>query len=513
MRNFRVLFLVPLLLLLATGVAYAAFDNSHHDLRSYAAQTEGCFHCHGRTDTNNLGAQTANFGNVGGLCLARCHSGTGILAASGTLVPVPAPSVDPATYNTNTPAQDYTVVYFTRSHGRSKANLTLNGTAINLAGSPAATWPYMQNNTTPPDIECTSCHAVHDNQNAPFLWYPLAASGTNTRDGFCDRCHTGRSTNSLQGAPDGNHPVDFAVDNAVSAARTGNGRHGRRIVLQKYGSGGTVPIFDIANPAASALIGAPGTNWSMGGHLTSGVNAAQVNWTVSPSTQQMGCYTCHAAHRTTVNGENNLVVVQNFDAATGWNPLCVGCHGASTTRAQDIVEIGVGTTIWGHEVGANTDGTPGTAPYTSSVGGFQFLIANPTFTQPQNGNQFGNQGEIMCTTCHKVHGGVAGSMSIANLGQGTQAVCKRCHTGVGIPNLNDFSKTGSTATGHNVANSHHVTRGTFAAGTVAQANETLNANLTINNPSWRNTGTGLGDYATGMDCADCHTFNNTAHNW
>ena len=506
MRNARILLLVPLVLLLTAGVSYAAFDNSHHDLRSYAAAKEGCFHCHGRYDASNLGAQANNFGNVGGLCLARCHSGAGILGASATLQPTPAPSVNPADYTAATPAADYSVVYFTRSHGRVKANLTLNGTTTDLATGGASTWPYMGSGVA--EIECTSCHAVHDNANAPFLWAPLASTSASALDGFCDKCHTERATQNLTGAPNGNHPVDFIIDNVAASTRATNGRHPRRILVQKYGASGNVPIFDIANPAASALVNT-GTSWSMGGHLTSGQNAAMVNWTGGGSTQQMGCYTCHAAHRNTVNNENNLVVVENFDAATGWNPLCVGCHGASTTRANDINEWQVGMSAWGHPVGANTDVAAG--QYTSSVGNFKFAVATPTYTNPQNGNQFGNQGEVMCTTCHKVHGGTG--MLVANVGQGTKAVCKSCHTGVGIPNQNDASKGGTVTTGHNVANAHHATRGSFTAGTVVQANETSSANLTIVDPSWRNTTTGLGDFATGMDCADCHTFNGTAHNW
>jgi hypothetical protein len=512
MGKSKVLLIVPLMLMLAVSISYAAFDNSHHDMRSYATETEGCFHCHGRSDTNALGAQPDNFGNVGGLCLARCHiGGGGILGDINQVVPDTAPSVDTADYTTST-AGDYTAVYFSSSHNRTPGNLK-DGTGAAVTWPPSGVnWPYLASGT---DIECTSCHSVHDNANAPFLWDPLYAASAQT--GFCDRCHQGRSTQNLTGAPDGMHPVDFAVDNTAASTRTGNTRNGRRIVIQKYGlasGAGTVDVFDVNNVAASALVNT-GTSWNMGGHLQSSANAAMVDWTGGGSTQHMGCYTCHSAHRTNVNGENNLVVVLTFDAANGWNPLCVGCHGASTSRAADLDEDIVGAeTNYGHPVGSvtavqGTFTTNAVNTYNGSLDRFNFGVQDPAYVDPtaQNGNQFGTNGELMCMTCHKVHYGTR--MALAQLGQtGTQSVCKQCHNGNGLPNVNDLSKGGA---GEPV-NTHHRTATSVTVGTHTPTNES--EALAISQPTWADTISGIGDIdGKAMDCADCHVFNGTAHNW
>jgi hypothetical protein len=145
-----------------------------------------------------------------------------------------------------------------------------------------------------------------------------------------------------------------------------------------------------------------------------------------------------------------------------------------------------------------------------------FAVTSPVPTNPENGNGLQTGGRVLCTSCHKVHGGTG--MALANLGQGTGtgtgAICKRCHNGVGIPNLNDASKGNNVVTGSNAANSHHVTRGTaitMGAG-VQQTGEGTVGTLYIKQPSWSVNG-GLGDISGSMDCADCHVFNKTAHNW
>jgi hypothetical protein len=331
---------------------------------------------------------------------------------------------------------------------------------------------------------------------------PLAASEKNL-DGLCNRCHRERATNNLSGPPDGGHPVDFAVDNVAALARTKLGRHPRRILIQKYGrseGGGATSVFDVPNPSAASLkdLGPSGSmegHWSMGGHLTSGPTEAMTAWTGSGSTQRMGCYTCHSAHRHQANGETNLLVVKTADPDNGWNPLCTGCHGAATSLAGDQAEWDVGRTGYGHPAGKNS-AADAAGFYTATQGGFKFRIGQVTHQKPQNSNRFGSRGELLCTTCHKVHFGQAGSMAIANLGQGTKSVCKACHSGVGHPALSD---------GIEPFNSHHVT------ATREKAVELQKQGF--GNPSWANLDTGLGDIASGLDCADCHVFNGTAHNW
>lgn len=531
MRISKVLLLVPVMLLAFAGVTYAAFDNSHHDMRTYTsgATKEGCFQCHGRASLGSFTVQTGNFGNVGGLCLQRCHTGTGILASNNQLVPTTPPSVNPATYAVTAGTLDFSTVYFANSHNRVPGSLLngVGGAAVSWPPTAAATWPYMAAAT---NLECTSCHAVHDAANAPFLWSPLGPSGAGAFDGFCDKCHSesARSGGSLTGAgaaPNGNHPINFVMDNTATGAlgRTGSGRRARRIFVQDYGT--TTGVFDIAAPAATAMINATSaaTAWNLGGHIanvgTPGAQAAAAITAIPGtgiSTGVLGCFTCHSAHRGVVNNENNLVNVATMDN-TNWNPLCVGCHGSQATLAGDQNDWRVGgSTAFGHPVGTSSV-RDSDSNYTSSIGGFKFRIATPTYTNGQNGNQIGNGGALMCTSCHKVHGGVAATMALANIGQGTSAICKGCHTGVGIPNVGDVSKGGTvdnTTNRANMSNQHHVTRTAFsAANNLGKVGDTTTL-INIATPSWVNTPkTGLGDYASGMDCADCHTFNGTAHNW
>ena len=390
---------------------------------------------------------------------------------------------------------DYTSVFFTRSHGRIPGNLKdREGNAVPWP-PPGLTWQGLAGGAR---LECTSCHSVHDNTHPPFLLSPLGATPSRM-DGFCDRCHLERATNNLTAPPDGSHPVDFFLDNQVSSKRSDMGRRPRRITTQRYGrkdGSGNVNVFDVPAPAADDLRPG-GPSWSMGGHLASKPTEPMTPWTGAGSKQQVGCYTCHSAHRTVENGERNLVVVRTVDPGNRWNPLCVGCHGAAATLDGDSAEWNVGMTAYGHPGGGNSSRDINGA-YTSSIGGFKFRIATPAYVKPQGGNRFGENGELLCTTCHKVHFGMPGTMALANLGQGSRAVCKSCHDGSGSP---------KPADGIQPPNSHHVTvpKERWA--------EFVIAGFGFENPSWANTGSGLGDLSAGMDCADCHTSNGTAHNW
>ncbi|HEY6007543.1 MAG TPA: cytochrome c3 family protein, partial [Geobacteraceae bacterium] len=360
MRKSKVLLFVPLMLLLIAGIAHAAFDNSHHDMATYmTTKTSACAVCHGRLDQNTTAA-SSNFGNVGALCLIRCHSGTGLIGQpQPDVVPTSGPSVNPTNYTTATSAS-YSIVYFGGSygHGATKAATFGGKQAVALTG--AATWPYVSG-ATPATIECTSCHAVHDSQNAPFLWAPLAPSAAGQFDGFCDRCHSENTrsgvTPTTARASQGPHPVNFAVDNSATGAagRTGNSRHPRSIIIQGYGTAQASRVFDVTTVDNNALKGLNSStgHWTIGGKLTSGQNAATATWTGGASTQVMGCYTCHTVHASNANSENMLTAVAVVDTNnTTWNPLCTGCHGPSVSQAGDQVETVVGTTAWGHPVGS-----------------------------------------------------------------------------------------------------------------------------------------------------------------
>jgi len=501
----RGFWIVPLALLLFGAPVYAAFDTSHHDLRTYVSSAQGCYHCHGRVATATVDNAVINgAGAVGALCLYRCHAIAGIFTADpGSLQPDP-PSYpqDNGTYSWVNPAPDYNAVRFDRSHGSD----------MSVASTVGAGYPYNPTGATSGNIQCTSCHSVHDDTNSPFIWRQMGKDGTTA--GLCSTCHSAYAGSDLTGLPNGNHPVDFVVDTTAAASRNSGStpfrtqRHGRLISIDGeavFGAGNHV--FDVSTPAGATLraaAGTPNTSWITGGKMWNGPN----NYgNFVSGTSKMGCYTCHSAHRTTGGGSNYLTVMAIQDLAVGYNPICVGCHGSANSWAANKSDWNMGVTAYGHPVGDNTQNTGTPGQYTTSAGGFTFSINLPA------GAQFGNQGELLCLTCHDVHGGVAGSMAIRNLGQGTtRVVCKSCHNGVGFPNVNDVSKGGTGEP----ANSHHRTTTqsiSTPTSTYAPINE-AGANMQVNTPSWASTAPlGLGDLSSGMDCADCHIFNGTAHNW
>jgi hypothetical protein len=503
------------LLLLVAGPAFAGLDNSHHDITHSLPEKDTCLVCHSRRDTNYYRTMETELGTVGGQCVFLCHSGKGILPETPGIVPTPGPAVVPETYGAAR-VPDYSSVYFTRSHGRDPAKLK-DAEGRNVPWPPSGLqWQGVAAGSV--KLECSSCHNVHDNRYAPFLLAPLGAE-VPKMNGICDLCHRERATNNLSGPPDGSHPVDFFVDNAASASRSGFGRIPRRIRIQQYGAEdgtGNEHVFDVPNPPPSALA-VGGSSWDMGGHLFSGPEQSMTVWSGEGSRQQMGCYTCHSAHRPNANGENNLVVVTTVDNAATWNPICTGCHGAAVTMDGDRREWNVGMTPFGHPAGIKSSADNGV--YTTTVGEFRFRISTPAHRNPQGGNRWGSNGILLCTTCHKVHFGQKDSMAVADLGQGIRSICKACHTGVGIPNLNDFSKGGATATGHNALNTHHVTMPPGVVtppNTMTQTGESTAGypnTLYINTPSWYDATTGIGDLSIGMDCADCHVFNGSAHGW
>lgn len=484
--------------------AFAGIDNTHHDIRQYFPEKDACLTCHSRKGPSYYGAMPDELGAVGGQCVFLCHSGKGLLPETEALVPTPGPSVrtNGAEYRVES-LPDYTSVFFTRSHGRDAANLK-GADGRPVPWPPAGlSWPGVASGAK---LECTSCHSVHDNADPPFLLTSLV-SQVGERNGLCNACHRDRSTNDLSRAPDGNHPVDFVIDPVAAGLRSGNGRLPRRISLQSYASN---PVFDVPTPSPTALKEVR-NSWAMGGHLGTAPRRAMNQYGRS-SSQQIGCYTCHSAHRSNANGETNLTVVRNADVENGWSPLCVGCHGTATTLEGDKYDWNVGGTPWGHPAGAGTRWNPTNNIYTTSVANLQFKIAEVKFINPQNGNTFGRRGELLCTTCHKIHFGESDTNALVNIGQGTRSICKSCHSGKGIPNENDWSKGGSVKDGHNTPNSHHVTSMKVNYETFLPLNEETTP-LFISSPSWTNTKSGLGDITTGMDCADCHIFNKTAHNW
>lgn len=533
----KIFWVLPLAFLLAGTVAYAAFDGSHHDLRVYSSSAQGCYHCHGRVATATPDAAiAADVGIVGTLCLYRCHAAVGAFATDpAALRPIPPDYANLTTGAYASRTADINIVRMNMTTGAHARTLGNFDTAVKSGTN----LPYAASGANSGNIECTSCHAVHDNANPPFLWAPMIGQNN---DGLCNLCHQQyvgpqNMDNTAAQLPDGNHPVDFVIDNTATsntgsrqrgtatASAFGTVRHGRTISIDLWnvwsgGPGGNGP-FDVVVPTT---LSTQAQNYPTGGHMARSDNT--LNTFVSGNSR-MGCATCHAAHNPGAagSGVSNLVVLGLTDLANGYNPICTGCHGAASTLAGNQAEWEVGVSGNGHPAGTTANQVAaGTYDVTTAVN-FQFAI-NTT------GKQFGSNGEPMCSSCHGVHqrvdgtGTVAGTMLIKNYGQAaTYVVCKTCHDGSGLPNSQDASKGTSTET----ANTHHRTRvaGSLpAAGgstaTYVPAEETGSTPLFIKAPTWAGAGApyganeaalGLGSLDLGMDCADCHVFNGTAHNW
>ena len=513
-------FILALLCLLLAAPAMAALDLSHHDLPNYntaSTQKDKCFYCHGLKDVNSGAAIAVDFGTVGGFCVARCHSGGSVAGAGGGIIPQAPASVSTANAVVR-PLASTEAIKFTQAHGDNTLK-QINGSAV-ASSVGSSGFPYTTTGTN--KLECTSCHAVHDATNTPFLWSALSAGAG--VDGFCDKCHASRATNKLAAGtnPNGMHPVDFAVNYANALARAdavgggGPARNKRTISLDwsAAANGTTTGIFDVVTANGTGLNGAQNTGiYQTGGHLG---NFAKYS---GAATDVMGCYTCHSAHQPGISGANNLTVLPLLEpgANTGFNPLCTGCHGSAGTWANNMNDNSVGgnsPAYYGHPYGSLTTATiwvpAGVSTYTVSVGGFTFTLPTATIeaANTQNGIQFGTNGALLCSSCHDVHDGVANTKSLANLGQGTGSICNACHDGSELADVQDSAEGGSGE----AANAHHrTTKTAITAAAYKPTNDlnTLNINLAWVTPGFYNEGS----LADGLQCADCHQFNGTAHNW
>jgi len=501
MRKFICLWLALMAFALVSP-AWAALDLSHHDMPNYLttpANQDKCFYCHGIQDLNDATAIRTDYGTVGAFCLTRCHNAAGLIGAVGAVEPEAPASNGGAGDTWARPGADYAIVAWTSSHADNTTKAFYGASAANLVGTSG--FPYATN----ANLQCTSCHSVHDAANAPFAWATLGGSAAGTN--LCERCHGLRATNTLSANPDGNHPVNFVYDETAALGRSGataSGvpRNGRTISIDWTGN-----VFDVPVPGT---LSTSAQNYATGGHL-SGLA------TKATSGQTMGCFTCHSAHQPGT-AANNLTVVTMNDSGLTFSALCMGCHGSASTWATNATDNSVGANgpeYYGHPYGAGSGYNSlasGVATYPVSVGGFTFTLPYTTVenANTQNGIQFGTGGTLLCTTCHDVHLGWANSKALADLGQNAGSnICNACHNGSEFLDVTDVGEAG---TGE-AANSHHRTtlQPTAIAADHNPANDAqnLSINLSWMTPVYYNQGS----LADGLQCADCHQFNGTAHNW
>ncbi len=471
---------VVILTLFVPVTALADIDGGHHDMSTFLSSGSRytCYACHGIKET----AYASNgLGTVGNLCYNRCHSGTGLPSNPGGFVTPNQP--EKGDLNGASVAYSATSIQVLGS---------AHGMTIGLLPSPDQTssinatgWPHTTANDT--NMECTGCHAVHSNTYSPFLNAPLSDTAT-PANAFCIKCHAGGGTASPAGsantrylaisaAPNGSHPVEISDWSAGAAGRTGNGRHGRTISIK-----GTV--YDTVSTNGAAL-NPPTGHYTVGGKLG--------NFADHSGGGAVGCYTCHSAHMPSQSGNNNLVIAPV--AVNGSNetidPLCNGCHGPGPTAPSGTSNANPGTTSYYHP--ANSEVLVSTWDNGTKQG--VYTVTPGQFTIPVDllNKRVSGQGIIWCTSCHEydVHGGRTTSMAVATTLMTPNPMCAGCHTMA--PNTDAL---GSAANSHHAIGNHNYTTG-FG---------------TYTNPTWADA-KGYGDLADGLNCHDCHPFNQTAHNW
>lgn len=514
---------------LAPLAAFAAIDGTHHDMTPTGLNigtTEKCAYCHAKT----LGANAPAYGKVGAFCVQVCHiAGSGPAGAGyGQVVP---DNVETFYYDEVTSAYIFEgvaaldPVTLINGHQFGAAALVTVGGEANQNTMVATNWPHIAAGGT---LECTSCHAVHDNTNPPFL--------NDAYTGFCERCH-GTKAGDYTTTTTGNHPTGMAFNGPAALAYDGNDQktgeaatmmNGR--TLRDKATAGRLAPTNVYAGFTNQVVGAtpqatandPGTHWNLAGHVlaSGGAGAGVLGLPVQAvgagsADNRFGCYSCHNAHqdnptvglnevivapRTTVS-QNVLLVSGLLNAVplADTSDVCYGCHG------YDAVDSDAGKSGAGHPINEETvvsDTNTWVVPMSASgAAGLAITsFANLNTDAPK------------CLTCHNIHNGVTtGLMSIRYPATANGSACTACHNSSFLPA--DVGGVTNAA-----GNAHHP--GANATDYTAAANGAF-VNIAI--PAGAKIAWGTidnnGNLADGLSCPDCHvgdgtaTKRTTAHNW
>lgn len=363
-KRVLVLWVAAACILAWAGMSHAVITGTSHDLT--VAPDSGCGVCHiphgavGKRLFPAAGsAGSANvIGDVAGVC-GYCHY-------NATISPVDTAVSENYVYGVSGG-----ISHGVKMVGRGPWSTTM-----------PTTLPYTSASLT--NIECTSCHNVHDDTNKPFLRASL--------DTLCYQCHVNRH---FIDAASGDWNGGFGINNS--------GTHpvGDNITTLDRGSNSpitlTAALFNVARSGSGVQ-----DAWALGGHLT-------VDGGVT-------CVTCHAVHggqsdtadsaaTTYIPNANFLVLSQAIrniagrtvaDGSGGWNALCEGCHR--------------GAAIAGYTVNPYYP-NPGNTGFTHPVDNFEaannanitaFPTNWPTGTIASYTPTHGNPVPI-CESCHQPH--------------------------------------------------------------------------------------------------------------
>jgi predicted CXXCH cytochrome family protein len=331
-------------------------------------------------------------------------------------------------------------VYGPQSHGH--ANL-MNGDSEPY-GHEASGLPYMAD-AADGDIECTTCHNVHDDSERPFLRLDVNV--------LCGACHGSRlhlGAGGWESYTVATAPTMGAWGASLGAANPGSHPVGTDILGDTGDASKPVTIPNIMRVATTT---GP-TNWTLGGHLTDG--------STSQTTGGVICVTCHAVHGIQYDsgfttsgldsgGADNTAPYVNFLAveqasvtiaplnrsvANGQgeaNYLCEACHtgtapaGAYNHSATNSSAPNPGATAYGHPVDD-----------MSVINTGNWVSAFPT-SWPSGPGYTASDSDpnVICQSCHGVHiaadaarddytSGVP-SASTYMLRNSNSAICGDCH--------------------------------------------------------------------------------------
>jgi hypothetical protein len=265
--------------------------------------------------------------------------------------------------------------------------------------------PYVGPAGTPRDIDCTTCHKVHNNDYIPFSMKGTSVNGFDVTP-LCVTCHVGRINPGSVGSANNTgigglstHPIGVTV-----ADIPGNGQTLFVPVDARLSRVATVENYTLGGKRLDATPGGP-----------------------------IGCQTCHAVHGDEVTGTvpyDNLLAIPNVGAhaSGGSSTLCTGCHGNPYGAPPGTVGNGSdhpmdGNSGWAFYPSVNPADWAGAngIPASWAAAGHFDAGATPI--------DVAASGQPACSSCHDVHGGLpATSLLYGPNTQGAGDWCFCCHS-------------------------------------------------------------------------------------
>ena len=435
---------------MVAGQAWGAVLGSAHDMTIQAPSLNtfgACAACHiphkavgNRLWPAPIVGTNAARGDVGNLC-TYCHDGTNGVVDEAKQFKV--------FKDTTEGALTHGLVKDNMPEGRGTLDPSLPYTA-DVAGD---------------NIQCTSCHNVHEQLHATPASGQLAFLISDI-DGLCARCHPSRQFES-------------GVASTVEGAWGPN--VGYNQTTPADGNPGSHPVgtdiigdSDANSPIVDTVIGLV----TYGASAAYNLGPKAIGGSQADLTTGMGCVTCHMVHGSDILDpvEDLLAVDQVSSPANGAgepnNALCEACHQGPAPGA------------YAGGFFPNPGAGAGTHPVDNYYNaGTAWTIVPPASWPLGDGGDNGGV-DLICETCHMPHPLAA----MSNPNQPDPIVATNSH----ILRNTDNEICDNCHIGGSIAAHHPVGAGLMVAGTFVDAN--------------------IGDQDEDMECSDCHNGQG-AHNW